>query len=220
MTKGKKAAPTTDKRCGTRAGYAAHGRRGERPCSACKQANAKRSSSVRRQSKAVDATSEKEAPAQKAPVSVAAVPRVGAVPAGASSEDGEQVAAPAYLKKEGRALWESVNRDYVLSPAALVLLGEACRISDRLERMAAALASQSTLWFELGDAADGAEELGVPIVVNGMIGESRQLLSTLRQTLSSMGVVVVDAAQVEEKRSILDELKARREERMSKGAGA
>ena len=204
----RKKAPTTDKRCGTRAGYAAHGRRGERACSSCMEAN--RARTAKRRSAASGGASSpavSQGSGGGAPVGVAAAER--------RPESSPAVAAPAGLKERGRALWDQVTADYTLTPAALVLLGEACRTADRLERLAAALASGKTLWFELGDAADGAEELGVPIVVNGMIGEARQLQGALRQTLSSLGVVGVDAGAGEVKRNPLDEIAARRAARLA-----
>lgn len=189
--------PTKDKRCGTRAGYRAHHRRGETACSACKSANA--AATRQRRSSA----SKKQAAPEAAPV------------ARRADDSPPPPTAPAWLKDRGRSLWDQVTADYAMTPAALVLLGEACRTADRLERLAAALASGKTLWFELGEAADGAEELGVPIVVNGMIGEARQLQGALRQTLSSLGVVGVDSVAVEVKRNPLDEIAARRAARLA-----
>lgn len=205
----RKKAPTTDKRCGTRAGYSAHGRRGERACSACMEAN--RARTAKRRSAASGGASSpavSQGSGGGAPVGVAAAER-------RPESSPAAVPAPAWLKERGRALWDQVTADYTLTPAALVLLGEACRTADRLERLAAALASGKTLWFELGDAAEGAEELGVPIVVNGMIGEARQLQGALRQTLSSLGVVGVDAVAGEVKRNPLDEIAARRAARLA-----
>lgn len=124
---------------------------------------------------------------------------------------------PDWLKAKGQHLWESVTSQYELTPAALVLLGEACRTADRLERMAAALSSRSTLWFELGDVELPDDE-GIPIVVNGMIGEARQLQTALRQTLGQLGVV--SASSTENKgTSVLDQLQARREKRRREQQG-
>lgn len=124
---------------------------------------------------------------------------------------------PDWLKAKGKHLWESVTSQYELTPAALVLLGEACRTADRLERMAAALSSRSTLWFELGDVELPDDE-GIPIVVNGMIGEARQLQTALRQTLGQLGVV--SSSSTENKGTgVLDQLQARREKRRREQQG-
>lgn len=120
---------------------------------------------------------------------------------------------PDWLRARGLELWIEITKDHDLNASALTLLGEACRTADRLERLAAALASRTTMWFELGDI-DQATELGVPIVVNGMIGEARQLQTTLRQTLNTLGVIKVDAAEKVAK-SPLDELAARRKKRLA-----
>lgn len=125
---------------------------------------------------------------------------------------------PDWLRARGLELWIEVNQAHKLNASALTLLGEACRTADRLERLAAALASRSTLWFELGDI-DQATELGVPIIVNGMIGEARQLQTTLRQTLTTLKVVEVDAAEKVAK-SPLDELAERRKKRLAGQGGA
>ena len=125
---------------------------------------------------------------------------------------------PDWLRARGLELWIEVTQAHKLNASALTLLGEACRTADRLERLAAALASRSTMWFELGDI-DQATELGVPIIVNGMIGEARQLQTTLRQTLTTLKVVEVDAAEKVAK-SPLDELAARRKKRLAEQGGA
>jgi len=125
---------------------------------------------------------------------------------------------PDWLKARGLELWIEVTQAHKLNASALTLLGEACRTADRLERLAAALSSRSTMWFELGDI-DQATELGVPIVVNGMIGEARQLQTTLRQTLTTLGVVNVDAAEKSAK-SPLDQLAERRKQRLAAQGGA
>ena len=125
---------------------------------------------------------------------------------------------PDWLRSRGLELWIEITKDHALNASALTLLGEACRTADRLERLAAALASRTTMWFELGDI-DQATELGVPIVVNGMISEARQLQTTLRQTLNTLGVIKVDAAEKVAK-SPLDELAARRKKRLAGQGGA
>lgn len=153
--------------------------------------------------------------------SAAQAPAKPARPAKATAErkvpDGVPT-PPDWLRARGLQLWIEVTQAHDLNTSALMLLGEACRTADRLERLAGALASRSTMWFELGDI-DQATELGVPIVVNGMIGEARQLQTTLRQTLTTLGVVKVDAAEKVAK-SPLDELAARRKKRLAAQDGA
>lgn len=238
--KTKKKPPTIDPdRCGTQAGYSGHGNRGEEPCQPCRKAHAaymreyKRKNKLRIKQKALD---REEAAAQAAIQERAEQERAEKESAEKESTEKERGTQPKdqparpvlkvirpikepeqgppppdWLKAKGKHLWEDVTSQYELSPAALVLLGEACRTADRLERMAAALSSRSTLWFELGDV-ELPEDKGIPIVVNGMIGEARQLQTTLRQTLNQLGVV--SALSTENKGTgVLESLQARREKR-------
>lgn len=235
--KTKKKPPTIDPdRCGTHRGYAGHTRRGERSCQECKDANAaymreyKRKNSTRldqqsaqrrekqqqeklaREQAAAEAAERERAEQEQAqePPEPATRPVLDVVRPITEPQPGPP--PPDWLKAKGQHLWESVTSQYELTPAALVLLGEACRTADRLERMAAALSSRSTLWFELGDV-ELPEDDGIPIVVNGMIGEARQLQTALRQTLGQLGVV--SASSTENKgTSVLESIQARREKRM------
>lgn len=128
--------------------------------------------------------------------------------------------APAYLRAQGRDLWDRVLSEYELNPAGQVLLGEACRTVDRLERMAAALSSRSTLWFELEAAMEDAGADSLPefnVVVNGMVGEARQLQAALRSTLKELGITEVTPRAVDTgpRESLTDELKRKRQERLA-----
>lgn len=128
--------------------------------------------------------------------------------------------APAYLRAQGRDLWDRVLSEYELNPAGQVLLGEACRTVDRLERMAAALSSRSTFWFELEAAMEDAGADSLPefnVVVNGMVGEARQLQAALRSTLKELGITEVTPRAVDTgpRESLTDELKRKRQERLA-----
>lgn len=231
-------APTNDPkgRCGTYAGYRAHLRRGERPCEDCRNANRVR---TRQRNNGEPITKSPPAKPRKRhvpvdhelmggtndpkPVELPPEPEPEPEPAKAPRKPAKATAErkvpegvptpPDWLKAKGLELWVEVTKAHTLNASALALLGEACRTADRLERLAAALASGSTMWFELGDI-DQATELGVPIVVNGMIGEARQLQTTLRQTLTTLGVVNVDTAEKVAK-SPLDQLAERRKQRLA-----
>lgn len=238
-TADKRKAPTTDPkgRCGTYAGYRAHQRRGERPCDPCRLANNERSrqrnagepitpsppAKPRRRHVPIEHELETGTNDPR-PVELPPEPVKDTKPAPAKASATPQVpdgvpTPPDWLKARGLELWVEVTQAHKLNAPALTLLGEACRTADRLERLAAALSSRSILWFELGDL-DQATELGVPIVVNGMIGEARQLQTTLRQTLTTLGVVSVDAAEKVAK-SPLDQLAERRKQRLAaQGGGA
>lgn len=219
--------PTKDPkgRCGTDAGYQAHWRRGEEPCDACRNARntAKRvrlrggsvtsgPSKPRRPGSIAGTDQDRRRKPEKkwthetAPTAPEKPPAKPEVPEGVPEP-------PYWLKEKGLELWIAVTQENELNLAGLTLLGEACRTVDRLERMSAALASKTTLWYELGDV-DQATELGLPIVVNGLISESRQLQTTLRQTLNNLGVVNVNKAKAKEL-SPLDQLAQRRQKRLA-----
>lgn len=156
------------------------------------------------------ADSAETAPDKPAPAKRAKATALPKVPEGVPTP-------PDWLKARGLELWIEVTQAHDLNASALVLLGEACRTADRLERMAAALSSRTTMWFEIGDI-DQATELGVPVIVNGMIGEARQLQTSLRQTLTTLGVLKVDAAEKVAK-SPLDQLAERRKKRLAAQGG-
>ena len=203
--------PTTDRRCGTMPGYQAHYKRGETPCGRCKAA--KRAY-----------YQNKDRPAEPDPT--VATPRdkpVNVVDATPPDPDGDRDAtggvraAPRFLRERGRALWDDVTAQFILSPGARVSLAEACRIADRLERFSGMLASNSTMWVELSDddqdRAASLAEGGVPLVVNGVIGEARQLANQFQTIMRQLGLTDVTVVQ-EETVSITDQLAERRQARL------
>lgn len=80
--------------------------------------------------------------------------------------------------------------DVDLSPLHRVLVDEAVRISDRLDRLDAALKSKK-LWMRF-DVADGGE---VVVVVDGILAEARQQASALKAIVTELRQAVDGAAK-------------------------
>ena len=95
---------------------------------------------------------------------------------------------PTGLDQRGRELWDAVLEASDFDAAGLLLLGEACRTADIIERLSAALRSNSQEWVRLAEEAevlaDGAAR--VQIVVNPLLGEVRQQRIALRTMISHL----------------------------------
>lgn len=214
----KKLPPTTDRRCGTYAGYKAHYRRGETPCGSCKAA---KRGYVQNKDRPVEPDPTADVAKRQKPINVVDVTPED--PTGDRDATGGVLAAPRFLRERGRSLWDSITSEYVLSPGARVSLAEACRIADRLERMAGMLSSRSTLWVELSDEdqdrAVNLAEQGVPLVVNNVIGEARQLANQFQTIMRQLGLTDITVVQ-EETKTVADQLAERRQERLAREQGA
>lgn len=203
--------PTDRPTCGKPSGRAAHRRAGESACEKCRIADREYQRARRAKIKAGEAT-HAETKAEKREKDEVAGDAVLAVVA-PTPADRDTPGYPNFLKAAGRKLWDDVTGEYELSPASLAVLTSACRMTDQLERFTAALSSGSTLWFELGDPEDADLQKGVPVVVNGMIGEGRQLANAIRTALSQIGVLKTGSNA--SKGGALDELKNRRAARQA-----
>lgn len=95
---------------------------------------------------------------------------------------------PKGLEARGLELWDAAVGAAEFDAAGLVLLGEACRTADIIERLSAALKSGSQEWVRLSEEAemlaDGAAK--VQIVVNPLLGEVRQQRIALRTILAHL----------------------------------
>jgi hypothetical protein len=72
----------------------------------------------------------------------------------------------------------------VAGERGLVLLEEACRVADRLDRLDALLVGDLDVWARLDHRRDGTTE----VVVDGALSEARQQALALRQLLASIPV--------------------------------
>lgn len=87
------------------------------------------------------------------------------------------------LGPRGQRLWDAVTAIGPLDPARVVLLEEACRIADRLDRLDAVLTGRSDAWMRLQASEDGSE---VTVVVDKALSEARQQASTLNTIVGSL----------------------------------
>lgn len=106
--------------------------------------------------------------------------------------------APNDLRARGLEFWEKVTEEVELDSSGFLLLGEACRIIDRLDRMSAALNGKGRDWLKVGDDIEviGRDKVSVKVVVDGLLSEARQQQLALKTILGHLGL-----AKATEKRS-------------------
>ncbi|WP_293817666.1 hypothetical protein [uncultured Corynebacterium sp.] len=112
-------------------------------------------------------------------------------------------------------MWDEISEAYTLDPVGRAILAEACRLKDRLERFSAALAAESTLWFELGEPEelrDGTQQMQV--VINSMVAEARQTQAALAIALGKIGVLK-PAEERGQETDVMDEIARKRAARLA-----
>jgi hypothetical protein len=103
--------------------------------------------------------------------------------------------APFDLRERGSEFWGAVTGSADLDPAGLILLGEACRIIDRLDRLSAALNGKGRDWLKLMDeieitaSRDGSgSKISVKVAVDGLLSEARQQQLALKTVVAQLGL--------------------------------
>lgn len=91
--------------------------------------------------------------------------------------------APSGLATKGRKLWKEILELHDLGPAEIVILEEACRIADRLDKLNAALGDELGDWLNLRLNDDGTE---IRVVVDGALSEARQQANVLKQLVAAL----------------------------------
>lgn len=91
-----------------------------------------------------------------------------------------------------------------MDPSGLLLLGEACRIIDRLDRLSGALNGSGRDWLKLGDDIEelGRGKISVKIVVDGLLSEGRQQQLALKTLLAQLGLGKVSQEKASEKSAL------------------
>jgi hypothetical protein len=102
---------------------------------------------------------------------------------------------PGDLRDRGSEFWTAVTDSVELDPSGLVLLGEACRIIDRLDRLSVALNGQGRDWLKLADEIEvtaqrfgDGKNISVKVAVDGLLSESRQQQLALKTVLAQLGL--------------------------------
>lgn len=89
---------------------------------------------------------------------------------------------PRYLKARGRRLWAELIAGNP-GPADVVLIEEACRLADRLDKLDAILGGRDRAWItiEIPDGGSTAE-----VIVDKVLSEARQQQIALKQLLGEL----------------------------------
>lgn len=197
-------------KCGTVSGYRQHQRHGEESCEKCRHAAAEYMKARRAGLPTKPVTTKKRGrPKKDNNESTTPKPEKKATPHRKSKREYDPL-QDGYLRDSGKKLWCEIKSAYELDPVGDILLMEACRMKDRLDRLAGALSSSSSLWFELGDPIETADgEVQIQVVVNNMIAEARQLQAAMAINLGKIGVLK-PAKAISESSSVMDQLQAKR----------
>lgn len=94
---------------------------------------------------------------------------------------------PAGLGARGSRLWEAESV-HARDVGHLMLLEEACRTADTLERLNELVHADETQWLELvrNDAESTDERVELRVVVNGVLVEQRQQQDTFRRQVAEI----------------------------------
>ncbi|HET6908893.1 MAG TPA: hypothetical protein VFH54_06095 [Mycobacteriales bacterium] len=114
---------------------------------------------------------------------------------------------PSRLGERGTRLWLELHPDGVTrDPATDALIEEACRLTDRLDRLDLLIRGQVDDWLRVTlPAGDGTELL---LVVNPLLAEARQHATALRGLLAP--VLKAPIEKPKQETSLADQLAARR----------
>lgn len=119
--------------------------------------------------------------------------------------------APEGLGERGMAMWVALTAAREFDAAWGVLIAEACRISDRLEKLDRLLRRDIDAWacIEVPDA----EGHPLVLVFDDALAEARQQTNALRQIVVSLKLGV--ASETKSERSAFDDLADRRRARIA-----
>lgn len=114
----------------------------------------------------------------------------------------------------GQQLWGELTAGQTPDPARRVLIEEACRLADRLDKLDALLTGSSDAWLRFQVDESGTE---VTVLIDKPLAEARQQQMTLRAIVAELRQGKVEAPS--QGGGILDQLAARRAARIAGAAG-
>lgn len=132
--------------------------------------------------------------------------------------DGRETPArvtPERLGRRGTALWNDLDGTS-LPPAGRVLLEEACRLADRLDKLDDFLRGKEDAWLRFHRSVD--DDQVVTVIVDKALSEARQQQVTLARLMAELRPLIKAEAPTPGV-SVLDQLAARRAARSSGAAG-
>lgn len=96
--------------------------------------------------------------------------------------------APKGLGTRGKRLWREITEEHELDPMQTVMLEEACRCADRLDKLEEKLSGREDAWVHLRTRAESMADEGVTIdlVIDGALSEARQQQNVFKQLLASL----------------------------------
>lgn len=95
---------------------------------------------------------------------------------------------PKGLAARGRRLWREISEAHELDPTQRVLLEEACRCADRLDKLEEKLSGREDAWAHLLSRMDlsGEDERVIELRIDGALSEARQQQNVFKQLLASL----------------------------------
>ena len=108
----------------------------------------------------------------------------------------EQRFPPSDLEDRGASLWAAVVKQYDLDPGGMIVLEEACRVADRLQRLHKVLGDRKDqAWFsleedslDLVDSRSSGTVAKIKICVDQGLTETRQQQLAFRQLIDRLGI--------------------------------
>lgn len=116
---------------------------------------------------------------------------------------------PKKLGPRGNALWRALTDNNPPDAARALLIGEACRLADRLDKLHALISGDETTWARVHLPKNESE---LVLRIDSAVTEARQTTNVLRQMLSQLDV---GGGTASEGGSFLDRLAANTADRIA-----